>query len=358
MRLEERPARRDLRLEAKSIAANPIPRTSGLHQEMIVMKTIQKIPISHIDLTDETFSVNFMADLHRLQSSMEEIGLIQPVILRKKQDGYQVVCGFRRISIIKEIGGSDILSMVLDEEEKDDLRLFLISLHENLTTRGFNTIEKAIALDKLVHQFHIDSVTVIKKYLPLFNLEPDEKILNTYLSLIQMEDKTKIYVLTEEVSRANIRRISSLSSKDRMALLSLIMPLKLGENRLREILTFLEEIALRDRLKITEILKRPEIQAVLSHQNLTSPQRADRVKKALLGIRYPRMHNMEEKFEKKRKELNLPSNVSVNHQPFFEGKALKVEFQFETSKDYQSIISSLSGLSEKKEFQEMIKSVG
>jgi ParB/RepB/Spo0J family partition protein len=320
------------------------------------MKTIQKIPISHIDLTDETFSVNFMFDLDRLRSSIEEIGLIQPVLLRKMQDGYQIVCGFRRISIIKEMGGSDILSMVLDEEEKDDLRLFLISLHENLTTRGFNTIEKAIALDKLVHQFHVDSVTVVKKYLPLFNLEPDEKILNTYLSLIQMEDEIKIYVLNEEVSRANIRRISRFSSKDRMALLSLISPLKLGENRLREILTFFEEIALRDRLKITEILKRPEIQAVLSHQDLTPPQRADRMKKALLGLRYPRMHSMETMFEKKRRELSLPANVSLLHQPFFEGKGLKIEFHFETVEEYQSVLSSLTRLPEKKEFQEILKS--
>jgi len=318
------------------------------------MKTIQKIPISHIDLSDETFSVNFMLDLDRLRSSIEEMGLIQPVLLRKKQDGYQIVCGFRRVSIIKEIGSSDILSMVLDEEEKDDLRLFFISLHQNLTTRGFNTIEKAIALDKLVRQFHVDSAKVIKKYLPLFNLEPDEKILNTYLSLIQMEDEIKIYVLKEEVSRANIRKISSLSSKDRMALLSLISPLKLGENRLREILSFLEEITKRDRLTIREIVKRPEIQAVLSHQELTPPQRADRMKKALLGLRYPRMHNMETKFEKKRGELGLPANVSLLHQPFFEGKGLKMEFHFETVEEYRSMLSSLSKLTDKKEFKEMV----
>jgi ParB family chromosome partitioning protein len=295
-----------------------------------------------------------MPDLDRLRCSIEEIGLIQPVLLRKKQDGYQIICGFRRISIIKQIGGSDILSMVLDEEEKDDLRLFFISLHENLTSRGFNSIEKAIALDKLVHEFHIDSVTVIKKYLPLFDLEADEKILNTYLSLIPMEEEIKRYVLKEEVSRTNIRRISALSPKDRMALLSLISPLKLGENRLREILTYLEEITKRDRLTILEILKGPEIQAVLSHQELTPPQKADRMKKALMGLRYPRMHNMETKFEKKRKELNLPPNVSLQHQPFFEGRGLKMEFQFETVEGYRSIVSSLSKLTDKKGFKEMI----
>jgi hypothetical protein len=229
-------------------------------------------------------------------------------------------------------------------------------LHENLTSRGFNSIEKAIALDKLVHEFHIDSVTVIKKYLPLFDLEADEKILNTYLSLIPMEEEIKRYVLKEEVSRTNIRRISALSPKDRMALLSLISPLKLGENRLREILTYLEEITKRDRLTILEILKGPEIQAVLSHQELTPPQKADRMKKALMGLRYPRMYNMETRFEKKRKELNLPPNVSLQHQPFFEGRGLKMEFQFETEEEYRTMLSALSKLTDKKEFKEILQS--
>ena len=331
-----------------------MPQTFNHGQGIAEMKTIQKIPISHIDLTDETFSVNFMPDLRRLRSSIEEIGLIQPVLLRKKQDGYQIINGFRRIFVMEEIGGSDTLSMVLDEEERDDLQLFSMSLHENLTTRGFNTIEKAVALDKLVHQFHIDPAVVIKKYLPLFDLEADEKILNTYLSLVPMEEEIKRYVLKEEVSRTNIRRISTLSSKDRIALLSLISPLKLGENRLREILSFLEEITKRDRLTIKDIVKRPEIQAILFHQELTSPQRADRMKKALLGLRYPRMHSMETKFEKKKKELNLPSNASLQHQPFFEGKALKMEFQFETVEEYRSMLSSLSKLADKKEFKEIV----
>ena len=125
---------------------------------------------------------------------------------------------------------------------------------------------------------------------------------------------------------------------------------------MREILSFLEEITKRDGLTIREIVKQPEIQAVLSQQDLTPSQRADRIKKALLGLRYPRMYNMETKFEKKRKELSLPSNVSLQHQPFFEGKGLKMEFQFETVEEYQSMLSSLSKLADKKEFSEMIGS--
>jgi ParB family chromosome partitioning protein len=324
---------------------------------MLDMKTAQMIPLQQIDLSDDTFSVNYLPDLQKLRSSIEEIGLIQPVILRKKSGGYQIVCGFRRISVMKELGKSEIESKVFEEKEMDEFQFFSLSLHENLTTRGFNTVEKAIALDKLIHRFQMDPDIVLKTFLPLFLLEPHEKILNTFLSLAQMEEETKAYVLREEVSRFNIRKLAVLNSDDRIAILLLISPLKLGENRLREILTLLEEISRRNQNRVREIVQRPEIQAVLSQKELTPSQKTERVKKILVDLRYPKMHQLEEEFEKKRKGLNLPSSVTLHHQPFFEGRGLRVQFQFETMEEYKAVLSTLSQLVDKEEFKELIQRV-
>ena len=319
------------------------------------MKPIQKIPLEQIDLSDETFSVNFMPDLQRLRSSIEERGLIQPVLLREKGDRYQIVCGFRRISVYHELVNPEIEARVFKEKEMDDLGLFCVSLHENLTTRGFNTLEKAIALDKLVHYFQIDPIVLIKTFLPLFSLEPHEKILKTYLSLARMENEVKSYILEEEVSRSNIRILSHFNSEDRMALLPLFSSLKLGENRLREMLTLLEEISQRDQIRVKDIIHRPEIQAILSQKEFTPSQKTELVKKGLIDFRYPKMRQMEKGFEKKRRDLNLPPHLSLHHQPFFEGGGLRIEFQFETMEEFRSILSSLSVLPEKKEFQEMFE---
>ncbi len=319
------------------------------------MNTIQKIPLDQIDLSDETFSVNYLPDLQRLRSSIEEVGLIQPVFLRERSGRYQIVSGFRRISAVEGLGKSEIESRVVEENEMDEFRLYFLALQENLTTRGFNAVEKAIGLDKLIHRFQIPPERVIKTFLPLFSLEPDEKILNTYLSLARMEDQVKRYVLKEEVSRSNIRRLGSLTPDDRMAVLSLISPLKLGENRLREILTLLEEISRRNQCNVREIVDRLEIQAILSQQELTPSQKTERVKKVLMALRYPKMDQMEKAFEKKRRDLHLPSHLSVHHPSFFEGKGLRVEFQFETMEEYQAILESLSNLASKKEFEELIQ---
>ena len=169
-----------------------------------------------------------------------------------------------------------------------------------MTTRGFNAVEKAIALDKLIHRFQIDPAAVIKTFLPFFSLEPNEKILNTYLSLAQMEDEMKTYVLKEEVSRSNIRRLSTLTPDNRMAVLSLVSPLKLGENRLRETLTLVDEISRRNQCQEKDIVQRSEIQAVLFQKELTPSQKSERIKKVLMGLRYPKLNQLEKAFEKKK----------------------------------------------------------
>jgi len=319
------------------------------------MKTIQKVLLRQVDLSDDTFSVNYLPDLQKLRSSIEEMGLIQPVLLKEKSERYQIVCGFRRISLMKELGKSEIESKVVEEKEMDEFQLFSLSLHENQTTRGFNTVEKAIALDKLTHRFQIDPAAIIKTFLPFFSLEPNEKILNTYLSLARMEDEIKTYVLREEVSRSNIRRLSTLTPDNRMAVLSLISSLKLGENRLREVLTFLEEVSRRNRCEGKDIVRRPEIQEILSQKELTPSQKTERIKKILADLRYPKLNQLEKTFEKKRKDLNLPSNISLHHPSFFEGKRLKIEFQFETTEEYRGILAALSLLPEKEGFKQMME---
>jgi ParB/RepB/Spo0J family partition protein len=322
---------------------------------MAAMKAIQKIPLRQINLSDDTFSVNYLPNLERLRSSIEEIGLIQPVLLRKRTNRYQIICGFRRTSIFQELGKSEIESVVLEEKERDEFDLFLVSLHENLTTRGFNSVEIALALEKLIHSFHIERTAVVSTFLPLFSLEPNEKILNTYLSLAQMEDEFKTYVLEGGVSRSNIRRFSAFAPEDRLAFIKLLSNLRLGENRLREMLILVREISQRDRCGVSDVIHRPEIKGILSQRELPSPQRVERVRKVLIDFRYPRMREEEERFEQRRRELNLPSGASLHHPPYFEGRGLKIEFQFENLGKYRSILSSFAKLGDKEVFQEMLE---
>ena len=158
--------------ESKSRTENIPEGCGGLsrHRQKEVSKNcamgpIQKISLHTIDFSDRTFSVNFLPDLARLRSSIREVGLIHPVLLREMSNRYQIVSGFRRLAVFQELGSHEVDSRVLGESELDDLKLFSLSLHENLTTRGFNSVEKAIVLEKLVFHFRIDPSVVIRQYL-------------------------------------------------------------------------------------------------------------------------------------------------------------------------------------------------
>ncbi len=319
------------------------------------MKTIQEIPLKQIDITDETFSVNFMPDLQRLRSSLQTVGLIQPVLLKRRERDYQIVSGFRRVWVWQELERDSISAMVFGGQEKNDLEFFLLSLEENLTTRRFNMVEKAMALQKLHRLFQVDSLEIIKTYLPLFSLEPHEKILNTFLALAEMEEEVKTYILREEVSRFNIRLFGKMGSEDRLTLIPILSHLKLGESRLREMLTLLLEISQRDGQRIKDILRRSDLQSILSQKELTPPQRTERVKKFLFCLRNPRMSEKEEAFKKKVASFHLPEGISIHPPPFFEGRGMKLAFQFRTTEEYRAVVDFLSKLGGKEEFKALIQ---
>lgn len=321
---------------------------------MVKYKHLKRIQMEKIDTKDETFSTNFMPNLERLRLSIIEIGLIQPVILREKMDGFQIISGFRRISVLRELGIEEVDSIIFEEDE-DEKDFFILALHENIMGRGLNIVEKAIAIEKLINQFRIDPFTVIHKFLPLFDLETNEKILNTYLSLARMEEEVKVYVLNEKVSHSNIRRLATFNSEDRSGLIQFLTRLKLGENRLKEILLLLSEISKRDGISIRDIIKKPEIETIVSDDGFTPSQRTERVKKALMRMRYPTWFKKEEEFQRKLKELNLPIGVSLQHSDFFEGRELKVSFQFETAEEYNSLISTLATIGNREEFKEIME---
>jgi len=265
-----------------NIPCSNFPGKPGVTDNM-PMQNAHNVPLRRIDLSDQTFSVNFLPDIERLWASIREVGLLQPVLLKEKTDRYQVVSGFRRISVVQELGGGEIESRIFGKEFAD-VELFSISLRENLTSRGFNAVEKAIAIEKLIDRFKVDPAVVTRDFLPLFDLETNEKILNTFLSLSGMEEEVKRYVLKEEVSRSNIRRLAALSAEDRREAMTLLTSLKLGENSLREMLTLLREIGARDRSGVREILHLREIEEVLSHPELTSTQKTERIKKVLVRL--------------------------------------------------------------------------
>jgi ParB/RepB/Spo0J family partition protein len=309
----------------------------------------KKVRVDAIDSRDHLFSMTFHPNLEALRRSIGDVGLLQPIIVREKSKGagYQVTSGFRRLKVCKELGIEGIEAFCYRKGELGDL-------HENLTTRGFNLIEKSMVLHKLIHRFGLPRESAARDYIPMLGLQPNPRILEKVSRLDTLRAGIKRYIVEENVSLGNATQFLEFAAEDQAEVGRLISELKLGENTLKEVLTLLREISLRDGLEVRKFVK-GEIEEMALDTSDSKVHKTNRVRKRLREMRYPRLTELDNTFHEKRNRLGLSPGISLHPPSYFEGDKLKVEFQFGTMGEFKAIISKLMEASEQKELGEMLE---
>lgn len=98
--------------------------------------------------------------LNELAESVREHGVLQPIIVVKSGNGYQIVAGERRFRASKLAGLETIPALVRTMTNQNKLE---VSLIENLQRRDLNTIETATAYQKLRDQFNLSNEAIGKR---------------------------------------------------------------------------------------------------------------------------------------------------------------------------------------------------
>ena len=88
--------------------------------------------------------------LRELIASIKEKGVIQPVLVRPKEDGYELIAGERRLRAVKELGFKQLPVIIKDVEDAEALQLALI---ENIQREELNPLEEAQAYQQLINEF-------------------------------------------------------------------------------------------------------------------------------------------------------------------------------------------------------------
>ena len=127
-------------------------------------------------------------------------------------------------------------------------------------------IDEGRNLSKLLGQFQCCRKDVIKDYLPILEWAPNGKVLDTYLKIFDFEEELKQYIAAYELPMNMFEILANLSPKDRSAVFTLVSSLKLGVNKIKELLTDLDEIALRENCSIHQVLDDPHIQTILTQK--------------------------------------------------------------------------------------------
>lgn len=111
---------------------------------------VEKVPVDKIVPSRYQPRVVFNEEsIKELANSIKEKGIIQPIILAKKQNGYELVAGERRWRAVKSLGLKEISAIIKVVRDSDALELALI---ENIQRENLNPIEEANAYERLMKE--------------------------------------------------------------------------------------------------------------------------------------------------------------------------------------------------------------
>ena len=156
------------------------------------------------------------------------------------------------------------------------------------------------------------------------------------------ESEIQSYANQRGFHRQTLERWLSWAPADREALARLALSLKISENHLREMMNWLEEIALREGKSIENILAERSIYDASTAPRLGRADRLKRIKEQLRRRRYPRLAQTEDQIRSHINALKLHPEIHLNVMPGLEGGQLKVEFQSGSLAELSAVVAKLS----------------
>jgi ParB family transcriptional regulator, chromosome partitioning protein len=143
------------------------------------------------------------AEIEELASSIREQGLIQPIVVRKVGENYQIVAGERRFRALQHLG-RDTAPVVI--REMDDRGMLEVALVENLQRKDLSPIEKAQAFRALIDRFRLTHEAVSAR------LGMDRSTVTNFLRLLDLPELIREAVSRGTISMGHARSLVALTS--------------------------------------------------------------------------------------------------------------------------------------------------
>jgi len=139
--------------------------------------------------------------LEELASSIQQYGVVQPIVVRKLAGGYELVAGERRWRASRKAGLKVIPAVVRDYS---DAEMMEIALVENLQREDLNPIEEATSYKRLMEEFHLTQDDVSKK------LGRSRSLIANTVRLLQLPESIQEYVSRGTISMGHAKAILAL----------------------------------------------------------------------------------------------------------------------------------------------------
>jgi hypothetical protein len=156
-----------------------------------------------------------------------------------------------------------------------------------------------------------------------------------------VESAIRDYAKAKGFHQQTLDRWLEWEPADRDALAEIAVGLKVSENHLRDMMDWLEEIALRDDAKIHAVLARPVIFSIKTDPRLGRADKLKRIKEQLRRWRFPRLAAIEDSIRVKIQALKLPSDIQVSVPAGLEGGRLLVSFSAGSQGEFETLARKL-----------------
>jgi ParB family chromosome partitioning protein len=151
------------------------------------------------------------AELTDLANSMEASGLLQPVIVRPSDHGFELIAGERRWRAAQQLGWAKIPAVV---REVDDRTLLTLALIENLQRDDLSPIDEAAGYRRLGEEFQLGHAEIGKA------VGRDRSTVANLLRLLQLPPDVQALVHEKRLSAGHARALLGLSDAERQSALA------------------------------------------------------------------------------------------------------------------------------------------
>ena len=143
--------------------------------------------------------------LTELANSIKEKGIIEPLIVRKTDGGYELIVGERRWRAAQRAGIKEVPVIVRDVTTAEAMELALI---ENLQREDLNPLEEAEAYKRLMEEFHYTQEELAKR------IGKDRATVANAVRLLKLPQEIKDYLADESISSGHARTLLGLNSPE------------------------------------------------------------------------------------------------------------------------------------------------
>lgn len=142
--------------------------------------------------------------MQELIESIKEHGIIQPIVVRRVKDLYEIIAGERRYKASLEAGLKTVPCIVTDIDDNDSAEIALI---ENIQRKELSAIEEAKAYKKILDKQYLTQETLARK------LGKSQSSLSNKLRLLKLPEKIQNALLNEIISEKHARILLTLENE-------------------------------------------------------------------------------------------------------------------------------------------------